>query len=570
FTDADVATATGGSGGPHEGVIGQATNAQPFYPLFNEDGSYFIFSPGMPAGPTAFNPVALTRELTNNQKSMRLLGNINAEYSITDGLKFNVMLGGSVLNQRAMKFMPNLPVFLNNPATGTDNTLMTFNWLTEYTLNYTKSIGDHNVTGLIGYTVQKERAESNFLFSNSYPNNLVTTLSATSGIITNGSSDIYEWSLISYLSRLNYNFKQKYYLTASVRRDGSSRFGAENKYGLFPSLAMAWRVSDENFLKNISNLTELKIRASYGKTGNNDIGNYEHLSTINYLRYVLGDGAIAGFAPERLPNPSLTWETQESINMGLDLAFFDNRMRVSVDHFRAKNTDLLLNVNVAGITGFSNSLQNIGEVNNSGWEFVLSTVNFKDKFLWSTDFNISTYRNEVVRLGPNGDPIFVGANVTMIGQPIGMFFGWLTDGIFLNQAEVDRGPIFSPLSSTRSRPGDVRFVDVSGPEGVPDGTIDNFDRTIMGSPYPDFYYGLTNNFSYLNFSLSISLQGSHGNQVISAFGNGALSTRGRIPAFAYLNNYWKSEDDPGDGKTVRPNDQPTGNIRGQFSERWLD
>jgi hypothetical protein len=291
FTDADVVRTTGSSGGQNEGVIAQATNAQPFYPLFNPDGSYFIFSPGMAAGPTAYNPVALAREITNKQKSMRLLGNINTEYSLTDELKFNIMLGGSILNQRALKFMPNLPVFLNNPASGTDNTAMIYNWLNEYTLNYTKSFGNHNVGGLIGYTIQKERGESNFLFSNSYPNNLVTTLSATSGIITNGSSDVYEWSLISYLTRVNYNFKNKYYLTASARRDGSSRFGSENKYGLFPSIALAWRVSDEIFLKDVRFLTEIKLRTSYGETGNNNIGNYEHFSTINYLRYVLGDGA---------------------------------------------------------------------------------------------------------------------------------------------------------------------------------------------------------------------------------------------------------------------------------------
>ncbi len=570
FTNADVVTSTGGSGGPNEGVIAQATNAQPFYPLFNDDGSYFIFLPGMAAGPTAFNPVALVREITNKQKKMGLLANINTEYSISDDLKFNIMLGGSMQNQKGRKFTPNLPVFLNNPATGLDNSSMGYNWLLEYTLNYNKSFGNHSIAGLAGYTIQKERFDSNFLFSNSYPNNLVPTLSATSGIITNGSSDVYEWSLISYLARLNYNYKSKYYLTASLRTDGSSRFGTENKYGLFPSVALAWRVSDENFLRDARFLNEMKLRTSYGETGNNSIGNYEHFATINYLKYVLGNGAVAGFAPARLANPFLTWEKQKSINIGIDLAFLNNRIELSVDHFQARNTDLLLNVNVPGITGFNTALQNIGEVKNTGWEFVLSSNNVAKKFSWSTDFNISTYENEVVKLGPNGDPIYVGANVTMIGQPIGMFFGWLTDGIFLNQEEVDKGPIFSPLSTNRSRPGDQRFVDISGPDGVPDGIIDNSDKTIMGTPYPDFYYGMTNRFSYQNFSLSISLQGSQGNQVISNFANGALSTRGRIPAFAYLNNYWKSEADPGDGKTLRPNDQPTGNARGQYSQRWLD
>ena len=524
----------------------------------------------MSAGPTAYNPVALAREITHTQKKTRLLGNIGAEYSITNDLKFNVMLGTSILNQREMKFVPNLPVFLNTPAAGTDMSAMIYNWLTEYTLNYNKSFGEHNVSALVGYTAQKERSESNTLFSNAYPNNLVETLSATSGIITSGSSDVYEWSLISFLGRVNYNYKNKYYLTASLRRDGSSRFGSVNKYGTFPSVALAWRISDENFLKDVDFLNELKIRTSYGETGNNNIGNYEHYATINYLKYPLGGKAVAGFEPARLPNPNLTWETQKSVNIGVDIAVVKNRIRLSVDHFQSKNIDLLLNVNVPGITGFSNSLQNIGEVKNSGWEFSLSTVNLDGGFKWTTDFNVSTYTNEVVKLGPNGDPIYVGANVTMIGKPIGMFYGWLTDGIFLNQEEVDKGPIYSPLSVNRSRPGDTRFVDVSGPDGTPDGIIDNFDRTIMGSPYPDFYYGMTNNFSYKNITLSVSLQGSEGNQVLSAFGNGALSTRGRIPAFSYLNNYWKSADDIGDGRTVRPNDQPTGNIRGQFSERWLD
>ena len=260
FTAANIVTATGSSGGANEGVIAQATNAQPFYPLFNDDGSYFIFSPGMSAGPTAYNPVALAREITHTQKKTRLLGNIGAEYSITNDLKFNVMLGTSILNQREMKFVPNLPVFLNTPAAGTDMSAMIYNWLTEYTLNYNKSFGEHNVSALVGYTAQKERSESNTLFSNAYPNNLVETLSATSGIITSGSSDVYEWSLISFLGRVNYNYKNKYYLTASLRRDGSSRFGSVNKYGTFPSVALAWRISDENFLKDVDFLNELKIK----------------------------------------------------------------------------------------------------------------------------------------------------------------------------------------------------------------------------------------------------------------------------------------------------------------------
>jgi TonB-linked SusC/RagA family outer membrane protein len=379
---------------------------------------------------------------------------------------------------------------------------------------------------------------------------------------------VYEWSLISYLARANYNYNSKYYLTASIRTDGSSRFGSEHKYGVFPSAAIAWRIS-EDFLKDVRFLDELKFRASYGETGNNNIGNYEHFSIINYVKYVGGGGAVAGYVPARPANPGLTWEKQQSFNIGLNASVFNNRLSFSLDHFQSRNTDLLLNVNVPAVTGYNTALQNIGEVKNTGWELAVNTVNLKGKFGWSTSFNISTYKNEVVKLGPNGDPIFEGGSVTRIGQPIGMFYGWLTDGIFLNQAEVDKGPVFAPGTINRSRPGDMRFVDISGPNGKPDNIIDNNDRTIMGSPYPDFYYGMTNNFAYKNFSLNVSLQGSQGNSALNVARSGALSTRGRISTLSFLKNYWKSETDPGDGQTPRPNDQPTGNVRGLYSQRYL-
>ncbi|MEJ7828905.1 MAG: SusC/RagA family TonB-linked outer membrane protein, partial [Segetibacter sp.] len=485
-------------------------------------------------------------------------------------LKLNVLLGGSLFSNRGMRFAPQLPALFNQPASGNDNSSQITNWLTEYTLNYNKAFGKHTITGLAGFTAQKERGESNFLTSINYPNNLVPTLSAVSGLISNGSSDVYEWSLVSYLGRINYNYNSKYYITTSIRTDGSSRFGSNKKYGVFPSAALAWRMSDEKFLSNLTFLNELKLRASYGETGNNNIGNYEHFSTINYFKYPFGEAPVGGFAPARLANPLLTWEKQKSINAGVDVSFFNRRLVLTVDHFKSRNTDLLLLVNIPDITGFSSSLRNIGVVNNTGWEFVLNTVNLKGKFEWTTDFNVSTYKNKVVKLGPEGDPINSGGNITMIGQPIGMFYGWLTDGVFKNQAELDKGPIFSPGTASRSRMGDIRFVDVSGPSGKPDGIINSLDKTIMGSPYPDYYYGMTNHFAYKNLSLSVSLQGSHGNQILSVSRRSTFATRSRFRNAASQNNYWKSEKDPGDGNTPRPNDAPTGNVRGEYSQRWLD
>ncbi len=566
-----IVSATGVStGGNNESVLGNAMSLTQFYPLYNPDGSYFIYS-GLDAAGNYLNPAALAKEILNREQYSFFQGNFNAEYTITNSLKFNVLMGGSIASLKGDKFVPQLPVFFNNPAYGVDRAEQVINWLSENTLNYNKSFGKHNITGLAGFTSQKETYSVNTLMSNKYPNNLVSSLSAVSGIITDGSASRGAWSLVSYLGRINYNFNSKYYLTASIRTDGSSRFGSDKKYGLFPSAALAWRISDENFLKNVKFLNELKLRASYGETGNNNIGDYEQYATITYEKYPLNGTPISGYAPQRLPNPGLTWEKQQSVNVGFDASILNKRVGITIDRFRSTNTNLLLRVNIPDITGFSTSLQNIGQVRNEGWEFALSTLNLKGKFEWSTDFNLTASKNKVIRLGPEGDPIINGGNITMVGQPIGMFYGWLIDGVYKNQAEVDKGPIFSPGTATRSRPGDTRFVDISGANGKPDGVINSFDKTIMGTPYPDFFYGMNNRFAYKNISLSVNLQGVHGNDILSVSRRGTFSTRGRFAISSLIGeNYWKSEQDPGDGFSPRPNDAPTGNIRGEYSQRWLD
>jgi TonB-linked SusC/RagA family outer membrane protein len=555
---------TGGEGT----LIGGALGTFNWIPLIDSQGNY-TNEHGRQDLSEINNSVAVARETQTSQNSLRLLQNININYEIFNGLSFNIMLGSNILAGKGARFTPSLPVFLSVPAVGVDNASLTTNWIGEYTVNYIKSFGKHNITALVGYTAQKEHSESNTMTSNKYPNNLVPTLSATSGLITGGSGDIYEWSIVSYLARFNYDYNNKYYLTTSIRADGSSRFGSENRYAFFPSVALAWRIKEEPFLKDVSFLNELKLRASYGKSGNNNIGNYESYATINYEKYVLNNAAIGGFSQAKIENPFLTWEKQEQINFGFDAGIFESRIHLTVDHFQSKNTNLLLNVNIPATTGFSNSLQNVGEVSNKGWEFVVSTVNLKNKFSWTTDFNLSTYKNKVVSLGPSGDPIYTTNNITMIGQPIGMFYGLKLDGVFMSQAELDKGPIWNPGAADRSRVGDFRFVDISGPNGVPDGIISSADFTTIGSPYPDFNYGMTNNFSYGNITLSFNLQGTYGSQVYCVSRTQGNSGRGRLRGYAFNNDYWKSEAEPGDGKTQRPNNAPTGGAR-QIGEQFLD
>ena len=568
FTIDNNVIARGGGAGASTSIIGSATSAQPYYPLYNSDDSYFVYQ-AIDASTDLFNPLALALEKTDFSRRTRLMGNANIEYKIIDGLKINVMLGATTNNSKGSTFTPQLPVFHNRAAIGTDFAGLGYNWLAEYTANYSKIFGKHNLAALAGYTVQKDVFESNFMQSNNYPNNLVPWISAVSGIITTGTASKEEWSIVSQLARVNYNFDGKYFLTASIRRDGSSRFGGNNKYGFFPSIAAAWRISDERFMPQTTLIDMLKFRVSYGKTGNNNIGNYASLATINYVKYATGGVAQGGFAPGAFANPNLTWETQEQINAGIDLGLFSGRVNIIVDHFRSSNKDLLLNVNVPTSSGFNTALQNIGEVKNTGWEFVLSSINIDKRFRWSTDFNLSAYTNEVVKLGPSGDDIISGNNITRIGQPIGMFYGFIVDGIFKNSSELSAGPIYNPGLGDASTVGDIRFKDVSGPEGTPDGIIDNNDLTIIGSPYPDFYFGMTNSLSFQNLSLSFNIAGSQGNQIYSnAFVIYKL-TRSRSRTLATERNYWKSETDPGDGVTPKPDDNPRGGLR-RPSTRYLD
>ena len=571
YTVQNIVPSAGTGAGAAEETTSQACAWITFFPAYKDNGDYTLIDQAVSM--TLWHPVAVAKEITNIQKNTNLLGNLRITYKIRDDLKLNILGGATLSNMSRMKFTPQLAAFVNNVATGSQYSSVGLNWITEYTLDYNHTFGLHSFSGLAGFTAQKDWSQLSSFTSNKFPNNLVPTLNAVSGTLTGGASNINEWSMLSYLSRINYNYNNKYYATASYRTDGSSRFGEVNKWGVFPSFALSWRVSQESFLKNVAFLSELKLRASYGKTGNNNIGNYAHLATINYEKYALGGTQNGGFSQAIIDNPNLTWETQSQKNAGIDVSLFDRRVSFSVDYFNSINSDLLLNVNIPSTTGFNSTLRNIGEVKNVGWEFTTSTLNLKGKFEWTTDFNISKYRNEVVKLGPSGDPIYVGGNVTMIGQPIGMFYGWITNGIFMNQAELDKGPIFGAGTKAASRMGDVRFVDVSGPLGKPDGKIDSYDKTIMGTPYPDFYLGMTNRFAYKNFSFNISLQGSYGNQILSEARVGATNGRGtRVRMYSIMADYWISPEKPGAGtsNSFRPNDTPTGNNRGSWNDRYVD
>ena len=550
--------------GNYGGVIGGLIGIQPWIPLIDENGDYTYIG-DIASMANVENPLARVENEINKQSRFFFMGKLNLKYNIMTGLDFNITLGGNVNNSRTDQFKPSLHAFFDNVANGSSTSNQNIDWMSEFTLNYNKKIGNHNIIGLAGYTMEKATRERNNLSSINYPNNLVSQLSAVAGQITNGTSTKAEYSLLSYFARVNYNYMSKYYITATMRADGSSRFGTNNKFGYFPSVSLRWRASQENFLQNIDQISDLSFRLSYGKSGNNNIGNYDHIGLISYVNYNFGDRVASGFAQGNIGNPSLSWEKQEQINAGIDIAIINSRIRLSTEYYVSKNYGLLLDVPIPTITGFSTALQNMGEVRNTGWEFSLNTANLSGKiFEWTTSFNLSTTKNEVLKLGPEGNPIYSGNNITQIGQPLGMFYGLISDGVFMNQAELDAGPSYNPGGVDRSRVGDRRFLDVNG-----DGEISTDDYTTMGSPYPDFYYGMTNNFSYKNISLSVSLYGSQGGQIYMYSRDGNNSGRGRVRTLTFNKNYWKSEAEPGDGWAPRPNDAPTGGNR-LPGTHWLD
>src|SRR5690606_9047759 len=296
-----------------------------------------------------------------------------------------------------------------------------------------------------------------------------------------------KWSLVSYLSRLTYNFKGKYLLTAAVRSDGSSRFGSQNRWGTFPSASLGWIISDENFFSNVKAINFAKFRASYGVIGNNNIGNYTQYALVNNtINAVFGSTVATGAAVVSLANSNLTWETTKQFDMGLDLSFLNNRIQFTYDYYLKNTTNLLYSVQVPQESGFTNFNDNIGQIRFWGHEFALNTVNIDgNKFRWTTNANISFNRNKVIELAEGLDRVYGTFHITQVGKPFGQFYGLVADGVYMNQQDLDN----SPQVPGRSNVGTIKLLDLNK-DGIITYGGDNDDRTIIGSPFPKFIYGI--------------------------------------------------------------------------------
>ena len=496
------------------------------------------------------------------------MGNVYGEYELYKNLKFKTSFGVDFNSYSRSYYRPStLPTSLDRlpPSVpeGSKRDKNMLNWVWENTLSYTTVIKDvHNLSAIAGWTAQKESVNTSLLAGNGYPNDLVHTMNAASAI-TSWSATAYEWSLLSALARVQYSYKGKYLLSAAARMDGSSRFGKNNRWGMFPSASAGWYISEEDFMKDIKWLTSLKLRASYGISGNFNIGNYEYYATLSEDNYVFGkaDGTLAsGLRPATAGNPDLGWEKTAMFNLGLEIGLF-NMLTLELDLYNSNTTDMLLNVPVAEFSGFSTVPMNIGKVNNKGVEFAISTTNSWGDFTWNNRFNISANRNEVKDLGGVDEMITTSESVTFItkvGEPIGNYYTLVTDGVFANQAEIDNSK--NPDKSQRkyayvsgAKSGDFRFKDMDG-----NMEIDENDRTITGNYMPKFTYGFSTELKYKWFDLSIALQGVQGNKIANIFRRYIDNMEGGNNCQVDALNRWQSESNPGSGYVVRANRSATG------------
>lgn len=502
-------------------------------------------------------------------KKFRTLATIFADYTIIKGLSFRttVNLDNTDANtagytpytvtgtQTTRTFNASTNPNLTANTSGSYSTYKRQTFVNENTLTYNKVFNsDHNLTVLLGQSYNFDRLDQTSLSSvGGYTSSVIRTLGAAAGVTTTASgTQSGQNVLLSYFSRVQYAYKDKYLLSASLREDGSSRFGANNEYGVFPSASVGWRVIEEKFMNTVTAISDLKLRASYGVNGNNNIGNYSSIPTLGTSGYVFGatQAAAIGQSPNVLANPDLQWEKSQTYDFGIDLGFLKNRITASFDYYNKLNTKLLLNVQVPEVTGFQSYLTNVGSVRNIGEELEITTRNLVGKFQWTTTINVSHNTNKIVSLASGQTQIIipnafdVTDNILRVGQALNSIYVVRQIGI-LTQDDITKKVA---LYGTGETVGDPKYQDLNG-----DGVITEADKQIVGHPSPDYTYGITNNFHYKGFDLSVLVQGQSGGSIYSLLGRAITRTGQGFTDNApeFYTQRWRSPTDPGAGRVSK-------------------
>lgn len=557
------------NGGPNSfnGVTQSLITARPWLLAGANDNSP-LFDPFSEDNIT---PLSLLKESYKNTRMTRVLGSANLSYKILKNLTYTGLIAGNYSNSKLQEFYNNATswgIFYNGLAGISQVETYSYNHSSQ--LNYIRSKNGHNLNVLAAFEVFSYNSEA---FTNRIANFAdqstgVNDLSKGTSRLENSSSRLRS-NRLSYLSRVNYNYKNKYFLTASIRADGSDKFGSGNRFGYFPAGAFAWKVFNEKFMKKVKEISDLKLRVSYGKTGNEGIPAYSYLASLENTYYASNNGVTFGMSPSSIANPNLQWETTSQYNLGADVGLFDNRININVDYYLKQTRQMLLNAPVAAQTGFARQWLNIGSIDNSGIELMISSININKKnFKWESSFNISFNNNIVNNLGGSEFiPVTVGgswisnAGRVVLGQPIGAMYGYALEGVYqISDFTWQNGsdptiphatrvyalkPDLPRFAGGNPRPGTLKYSDISGPLGKSDGVIDDLnDRTIIGNSTPIHFGGFNNTLTYKNFDLNIFFQWSYGNDI---FNESKLREQGYVPAFnvtqEFYNNYW-SETNP--------------------------
>lgn len=545
------------------GVLARGIRQLPTVPVRNPDGSF--------AGPTSNfegeseNPVWLALESFNNNRNYRALGSIYGELEIVENLTFRSTFNMDFNYFHNHNFDPAYAIGnrRNNANSLGINTGFGRSWQWSNLFNYARNFGEHGITLLAGVEAQENHFQNTFAAGGGFlKNSEIQFLSqATRDFRVNGGAS--ESAIYSQLARVNYNFGDRYLITASVRRDGSSKF-ANNRHGVFPSASVGWRISEEAFFAPINFVSNLKLRASWGLTGNQNIfSNYPTYGTIvggNTGNYAFGEGPgqvrAAGFLVNTQINPGIRWETTEQTNFGLESGFFDNKLTFNADYFVKTTRDMLLQLPIPESTGPSAAFTNAGSIRNSGFEFALGYRNMENAVGYGLGLNVTTIRNEVLDL--RGLVLNANNSRTQEGMPIAQFFGFQTAGIIRTQAELNEVRAIQPNASL----GDVRFVDRNG-----DGAITGDDRTFIGNPLPDFTAGLTGELTFQNFDMNFLFNSSFGNDIWSAISLYGYSADPGNKYRALIGNTWTPENPNAEFPRLIAGD-PNQNLRPD-SDRWI-
>ncbi|GGG75142.1 SusC/RagA family TonB-linked outer membrane protein [Parapedobacter pyrenivorans] len=523
-------------------MVRQILEALPIIPVHYADGSWASNRdyPGMEGGD---NPLRVADERLFFLRTQTMLGNMYANIQLAENLELRSTLGTNVINQRRDYFAAAGMQYISTNGNASVINNRFNSWQFENYLTYNKEFNEiHSLNAMLGLSWQHVGRFENEASAEGFTDSYFQFNNLGAGATALAPRSVAEgYGLNSYFTRLNYALQGKYLVTFTGRVDGSSKFGEENQYAFFPSAALAWRVSDESFMDDMPAISNLKIRASYGATGNSEIPAYRALAGMNNYPVIFDGSREIGIGVGRMPNPDLRWEKTHQVDVGLELGLFSNRVNLEVDLYRRKVDDMLLDAPLPQTSGYSSIFTNIGSMENKGIEVGLNTTNIQsDDFTWNTIFNISINKNKVLELS-GGSDIFPGAaTIVRVGEPVGSFFGRKHLGTW-STAEAEEAATYNAL------PGDVKFLDLNN-----DGAVNDNDRTIIGKGVPDGFGTLLNTFRYKAWSLTIDLQFMYGNDVLDRSIHSAEDRQGIANSYKTVLNAWTEENQNTPIAQIRP------------------